>query len=121
MIVCSVSALLWAESVIRIFNSEPALVQLASIFLRIAVTGFLAIGFDSILQQAIAGAGDTIPPMLISLVTIWLVQLPLAFLLPQITELGVRGIRWAMVASLVAGAVSYIAYFRLGRWKRKKV
>ncbi|MFC2071753.1 MATE family efflux transporter [Chloroflexota bacterium] len=117
----SVAVLLWAESIIRIFNTEPSLVQLASIFLRIAAAGYLALGFTSVLQQAISVAGDTIPPMLISLAMIWMVQLPLAFLLPRVTELGVYGVRWAIVAGLVVGAVAYITYFRLGRWKRKKV
>jgi len=52
---------------------------------------------------------------------IWVVLLPLAFFLPQVTNLGVYGVRWAIVASAVAGAAAYIVYFRLGRWKRKKV
>ncbi|MFC2071490.1 MATE family efflux transporter [Chloroflexota bacterium] len=121
MLIGSVAILLWAESIIRIFNSEPALVQLASIFLRIAAAGYLVLGFTSVLQQVISVAGDTIPPMLISLAMIWLVQLPLAFLLPRVTELGVYGVRWAIVAGLVVGAVACITYFRLGRWKRKKV
>ncbi|MFC1958937.1 MATE family efflux transporter [Chloroflexota bacterium] len=121
MIVCSVAILLWAESIIRIFNSEPSLVHLASIFLRIAVAGYLVMGFTRILQQAISGAGDTMPPMLISLVIVWLVQFPLAFLLPRVTGLGVYGVRWAIVTHLVVGAVAYITYFRLGRWKRKRI
>ncbi|MFC2056669.1 MATE family efflux transporter [Chloroflexota bacterium] len=121
IIVCSVAILLWAESIIRIFNSEPSLVHLASIFLRIAVAGYLVIGFIRILEQAISGAGDTMPPMLISLAMIWLVQLPLAFLLPRVTELGVYGVRWAIVAGTLVGAVAYITYFRLGRWKRKRI
>ncbi len=61
------------------------------------------------------------PPMLIGLVIVWLVQFPLAFLLTRVTEFGVYGVRWAIVAHLVVGAVAYITYFRLGRWKRKKV
>jgi Na+-driven multidrug efflux pump len=59
--------------------------------------------------------------MMISLAMTWLVLLPLAFLLPQFTNLGVYGVRWAMVISLVVGAAAYIVYFRLGRWKRKRV
>ncbi|MBI4283305.1 MAG: MATE family efflux transporter [Chloroflexi bacterium] len=120
-IACSIAIWLWAENIVRIFNSDPALVELTSIFLRIAVAGYLVESFTSILQQAIAGAGDTIPPMLISLVMIWLVQLPLAFLLPRVAVLGVLGVRWAIVAGLVVGAIAYVIYFQMGRWKHKKV
>ena len=121
MVACSVAILLWAESIIGIFSTEPGLVEIGSTFLRIATAGYLVMGFVTILQQCLSGAGDTVPPMLVSLIMVWLVQLPLAFFLPRVTGLGVYGVRWAIVAGMVTGAVAYIIYFRLGRWKRKKV
>ena len=121
MVVCAVAVLLWAESIIRIFSTETGLVEIASTFIRIEAAGYLVMGFVAVLQMCISGAGDTLPPMLFSLLMIWVVLLPLAFFLPQITNLGMYGVRWAIVASVVAGAVAYATYFRLGRWKRKKV
>jgi len=121
MVVCAAAILLWAENIIGIFNSEPDLVEIASIFLRIASVGYLAVGFTAVLQNCISGAGDTVPAMVVSLVIIWVVQLPLAFLLPRMAELGVYGVRWAIVAGIVLGSVAYIIYFRWGRWKHKMV
>ena len=121
MIACSVVVLLWPGSVIRIFNSEPDLVQLGSIFLRIAVAGYLLQGFSLVLQNSIAGAGDTVPAMLFSLAMLWVVQLPLSFFLPQVAGLGVYGVRWAIVSGWLSGAIIFIIYFRTGRWKHKKV
>jgi putative MATE family efflux protein len=117
----AVAILLKPESIIGIFNTEPALVELTSIFLMIAIVGYLALAFSNILQNCIAGAGDTIPPMVFSLLDIWGVQLPLAFLLPRVTNLGVYGVRWAIVIGTVVGAIAYITYYWLGRWKRKRV
>ena len=121
MLIASVAILLWAEGIIRIFTTEPGLVELASVFLRIATAGFLVAGVVAVLQQSILGAGDTVPPMIVGLVTVWVVQLPLAFFLSRFTNLDVYGVRWAIVAGMVVGAVTYIIYFRLGRWKRKRV
>jgi putative MATE family efflux protein len=121
MVICSVAVVLWPESIIRIFSSQPGLVEIGSAFLRIAAAGYLVMGFEAILQQSISGAGDTLPSMAVSLVAFWLVQMPLAFFLPQVTNLGVYGVRWAMVTSVVVGVIAYTIYFRLGRWKRKKV
>ena len=121
MVVCSVAILLWAESIVHIFSSNPELVELASRFFRIAAAGYLLMGFPNVFMQCISGVGDTIPPMVLSLITLWLVMLPLAYFLPRITDLGVYGIRWALVAEVVVGAVGYTAYFKLGRWKHKKV
>jgi putative MATE family efflux protein len=121
MITGSLIILLWPEGIIRIFNPEPGLVEIGSAFLRIAAAGYLMIGFNIVLMNSISSAGDTVPPMIISLAMIWLMQLPLAYYLPKITNLGVLGVRWAMVIGLFVASVAFITYFRLGRWKRKKI
>ena len=120
-LIISVAVLLWAESIIRIFNAEPNVVELASTFLRIAATGYLFMGLYFVMQNSISGAGDTLPPMLVSLLNFWLVQIPLAFFLSRFTNLGMYGVRWAIVVGWIVGAVAYSVYFRLGRWKRKRV
>jgi len=121
MVPVSAAILLWAENIIGIFTTEPDLVEIGSIFLRIATAGYLLAAFVYVLQFSIAGAGDTLPTMVVSIVMIWVVQLPLAILLPQVANLGVYGVRWAIVASISAGAILYVTYFMLGRWKVKKI
>ena len=121
MVVFSVAILLWAEPVVRIFNSEPELVEVASRFLRIAAIGYFIMGLPSVLMQCISGVGDTVPPMIWSIVTLWLVLLPLAFFLPKVTDIGVYAIRWAQVAEIAVMAVGFTVYFWMGKWKRKKV
>ncbi len=121
MLLASLAVLLWAESIIHIFSSDPDLIKLASTFIRIAAAGYLVMGFAAVLQQCINGAGDTLPPMVIMLLNMWLVQVPLAFLLPRVTGLGVFGVRWAIVAGTATGAIAYTIYFKLGRWKHKRI
>ena len=121
MIVCSAAIWLWAEGILSIFTTDPELIKLGGTFLRIATAGFAVLAFTSVLQASIAGAGDTIPNLIMGFISNWVVMIPLAFLLPQVSSLGVLGIRWAMVVGFVVGTVIYIAYFRLGRWKTKKV
>ena len=121
LIAASVLILIWAEGIVCIFNSEPEVVEIAGTFMRIAVAGFAVMGFVAVSMQSLAGAGDTMPTMIISLITMWGITLPLAYLLPRVTDLGVYGIRWAMAAGMVFGAIVFTTYFRLGRWKRRKV
>jgi putative MATE family efflux protein len=113
--------LLWAENIISVFNSDPEVMDIAGTFLRIAAAGYLFMGLYFVLQNAINGSGDTLPPMLVTMLNFWLVQVPLAFALPKYTDLGAYGVRWAIVAGWVAGAVAYAIYFKIGRWKRKRV
>jgi putative MATE family efflux protein len=121
MLVFAAALLLWAERVIGLFGSDPELIRAGSMFLRIAVTGYIAMSVVYLMQNCISGSGDTVPPMIISLVMLWVVQLPLAYVLSRYTGLGVYGVRWAIVAGFIVGAIAYLAYFWRGRWQRKKV
>ncbi|MHB8104585.1 MAG: MATE family efflux transporter [Dehalococcoidales bacterium] len=121
LITCGIIILIWAEKIVMLFNSDPALVAVGASFLRIGTAGYLVMGINSALMNCISGAGDTLPNMLINIVMIWVVQIPLSYLLSNYTSLSVYGIRWAYVASNIAACIAYFAYFRSGRWKHKKV
>jgi putative MATE family efflux protein len=121
MVIFSIALLLKAENIVAVFTSEPGLIEIGAAFLRIATAGYLIFGFVMVFQDCIAGTGDTLPTMIVSIAMIWLVQLPLAYFLPGVGNLGVYGIRWAIVAGIFAGAIFYIIYFSLGRWKTKKI
>ena len=121
VVACSVAILLWPEGLVRIFNSDPVLVATASTFLRIAVAGYALIGLMAVFMQALSGAGDTMPTMIIGILTVWLVTLPIAYFLSTETDLGVLGVRWGMSAGMIFAALIYTVYFRLGRWKKKRV
>jgi Na+-driven multidrug efflux pump len=121
LIACSLVLLVWPSQVVSIFNSEPGLLAIAVTYVRIAITGYVLMGFTSTLMSVLSGAGDTIPPMIFSLITAWGVQLPLAFFLPKVGDLGVFGVRWAISSGFILGSVLFLVYFRTGRWKRKRV
>jgi putative MATE family efflux protein len=121
MVICCLVLLIAAEKIMGIFSTEPGLVETGSTFLRIAAAGYLMIASVIVFQYCISGAGDTLPAMLFSVMIVWGVQMPLAFFLPRITDLGVYGVRWAMVAAIFVGMIVFLVYFRTGRWKRKKV
>ena len=121
MVICSTAVFFWAENIVRIFNSEPDLVAKTSTFLRIATAGYIFLGVGTVLMQSLSGAGDTVPPMVFGIIAAWGVTVPLAYFLPGVSDIGVNGVRWALVGGFVAQAIFSITYFRLGRWKQKKV
>ena len=121
MVIGSLVIWFWAEYMVRIFNTEPGLVEIASTFLRIQILQYMVFGVVITLLNCLNGVGDTMIPMWTTLVTLWGVQMPLAYFLPKVTNLGVYGIRWGIVIAIAMRAVTYSTYFKLGRWKRKKV
>ncbi len=121
MIVGSGVLLLWAEKIASIFTADPDLIKITSNFLRIATAGYFALGINMTFMNFLTSVGDTPMAMIGEMIRTWGVQIPLAFFLPKITNLGVNGVRWAMVAGTIVGGIIFILYFRLGRWKRVRV
>lgn len=121
LVVAALALLIWTAPVIGIFNSEPDLVKTAGDFLHISLIGLIFMPFMMVLMNVLQSAGDTVPTMIISIVTTWAVTIPLAYFLPNHTGMGVLGIRWAMVVSAAAGGVANLIYFRTGKWKTRRV
>jgi len=119
MLVWVMVILLFAENIVRLFNSDPGLVYTGAAFLRIACAYYAIFAFSPVFQYCISGSGDTMPPMILSIVGTWVFQLPLAFFLPHITDWGVYGIRWAMAINAILGTSGFVLYYISGRWKKK--
>jgi len=121
MAICSIIIWFCAEYAALIFNRESELVTITAAFLRIDIVSYMVFGIVVVLMTCLHGVGDTIIPMLTTLTTLWLIQIPMAWLLPKITNLGVYGVRWGIIVAIVMRAIIYTIYFRHGRWKYKKI
>ena len=121
MILASIAVWFWGKNLIGIFNSEPELMEIGQVFLRITIVSYLCSGFANVLQQCLNGMGDTVTTMLVVMLDMFIIQLPLAFFLSKYTSLGVYGTYWAISIGTVGMAIVYTTYFKLGRWKRKVI
>ncbi len=121
MLLFALVILIWAEKLIGIFGPEPDVVAMGADFLRIGTAGMLLFGLEPVMMSVLSGVGDTIPPMIVTVGTFWVFQIPLAFVLSKYTGFGVYGVRWGMVIGMLASAIFMGVYFKTGRWKRKQV
>jgi putative MATE family efflux protein len=121
VVAVSLVMFIWTGQVVRLFNNDPAMDATATQFIHIAVAGWALMGFMFVLMNCLQSAGDTLPTMFISIITTWVITIPLAYFLPRYTGWGVIGIRWAMTTSAIVGALANLIYFRTGRWKTRKV
>jgi putative MATE family efflux protein len=121
ILVLVVLMLIWSRGTIRIFTPDIDMIDFTSVLLRIMLIGYSVTAFQFILSQSLIGAGDTIPAMLIDLISMWVFTLPMAYILSHSTSLEVYGIWWALAAGSVLSATIYLLYFRTGRWKHKAV
>jgi Na+-driven multidrug efflux pump len=74
-----------------------------------------------VINGVLRGAGDTFVPMFISLFSLWIVRVPVAYLLSNVPSIGVYGIWWAIPIGWFSGLIVYYLYYRSGRWRKKAV
>jgi putative MATE family efflux protein len=121
MVFSSILVLLIPGPIIRIFNSDTDLVNLTTVFLRIEIVNYMALGFATVISNCLNGCGDTWIPMWTNLISMWMINVPLAWWLSTQTSLGVYGVRWAGAIAIVMRAVVYAIYWKMGRWKIKRI
>ncbi|MCQ9208867.1 MAG: MATE family efflux transporter, partial [Omnitrophica bacterium] len=109
-----------AGPVISVFSKDPVVLAMGSAFLKISSFFYIFIAFGLVLNRGLGGAGDTFVPMLITLLSLWVYLVPMAWWLSKYTALGVRGIWWAMATSHAVNAILIIIWFETGRWRKRQ-
>lgn len=121
-VVLGVPYWIWAREVVAVFELESALVlDLGTTFIRLLVVANLATAFSMVWGAVMSGAGDTRPPMVIAIVSNWVIKLPLAYLLAILLGVGVEGIWWAMAVSIVFESSALWVWYRRDRWMHAEV
>lgn len=90
-------------------------------FIRIVAIAFPFIGLQQVLTGTLRGAGDTVAPMLLAIISLWILRFPLAYVLSKHTTLGAVGIWWAVAISIIVSVVLTSIWFLRGDWKRKRL
>ena len=107
-----------------IFTSTTALIDLAGRMMRIMAVGYIAISVTQVLGGVLRGAGDTVTPMWISIISTVLLRVPVAYGLAFLTrsEQFPHGHPYALSISLlvawVMGMVMSVIAFRFGKVRK---
>jgi Na+-driven multidrug efflux pump len=100
---------------------EPRVIHEASVFIRTVSWSFGFVGLQFALMGVLRASGNMMTAMIISLVSQWCLQFPLAFVLSQHTHLHAHGLWWAFPAANVSIALISGAIFARGDWKRRRL
>jgi putative MATE family efflux protein len=121
MIVTGCLFYLLAPKIIYVFNNNPEVIREGVSFLRIVTLSYVFLAMSIVLHQSLHGAGDTVPPMIITGISLLGVRIPLAFFLPKLFSLDTLGVWLAYALSTVLEGSVVAFWFKAGRWKRKKI
>ena len=107
-----------------IFTETAELIDLAGRMMRLMAVGYLGVAITQSLGGVMRGAGDTVSPMWISIISTVLLRVPVAYTLAYFTasEAWPKGHPFSLSASLliswVLGAVMSCVVFKKGKWKK---
>jgi Na+-driven multidrug efflux pump len=121
MLASAVVLVTWAPALIRVFDANAEVVREGTSYLRVTSFFYVAAAFSIVLGRALQGAGDTMAPMVTTIIGLWGVQVPLAILLAHLVTPPTLGIWWSVGVALTVNGLMVTAWFRAGRWAHKKV
>ncbi len=107
-----------------IFTDTAELIDLAGRMMRLMAVGYVGVAVTQSLGGVMRGAGDTVSPMWISIISTVLLRVPIAYILAHFTasEAWPHGHPFSLSASLliswVLGAVMSAVVFSRGKWKK---
>jgi len=116
--------LIFGKNLIHMFTETQEVIDLGTHMLRILALGYIAMAVTQTLSGVMRGAGDTITPMWISLLSTVVIRMPLAYGLAYITRSEAMpagnpdSIFISLLISWLMGALITTAFYRRGKWRR---
>ncbi|MDB5189526.1 MAG: transporter [Parcubacteria group bacterium] len=100
---------------------DQAVIAAGSVFLRVMALSWGFMGVQMALTGVLRASGNMVMTMMLTLVSQWVVQFPLAYVLSKHTALGITGIWWAFPLSNVLIALITLGIYAKGDWKKKRL
>jgi putative MATE family efflux protein len=108
------------EWIASIFTNDPKVLAIAVDYLIILGISQAAMAIEIVLEGAFGGAGDTVPPMIVSMPGSAL-RIPLAYYLCFTLDWGINGVWWTLTITTFLKAAALSIWFYRGRWKSKQI
>ncbi|MHC1631658.1 MAG: MATE family efflux transporter [Methanotrichaceae archaeon] len=117
MILVSVTYYFLAPQIMEFFDPSGASTTIGISYFHALTPFYLVIAISIILSFALNGAGDTKNPMYAALFSMVLLQIPLAYYLPILLNIGIEGVWLAMIIGIVMETLFLFWVYRRGKWK----
>ena len=124
----TVLILFFGKHLMHLFTDTTDLVDLSYRLMMILAVGYIAMAVTQSLSGIMRGAGDTMTPMWISLITTVAIRVPVAYGIAWLTSPtgnpadGMKEcIQISLLASWSIGAILTAIFYKMGHWKKKRI
>ncbi len=123
--VLTAAILLFGHPLMSVFTETEELVELGMHMMNILAVGYIAMSITQCLSGVMRGAGDTMTPMWISIITTVVLRVPIAYGIAYFTRSAdyptgrPESTFISLLVSWVLGAVITAIVYRFGAWRKK--
>ena len=118
-IVISALAIIFAEPLMAVFTPDAGVIAIGKQYLLIVPFFYVLFATLFSLNGVMRGAGDTLIPMFVTLISLWVVRIPVSYWLSL--KFGTVGIWWGIPIAWAVGLTLAFIYYKSGRWKKKAI
>ena len=118
-IVTTLIIVLGGHIIMSMFTNDSEVIRIGDQYLTIVSIFYITFTLMFIYSGITRGAGDTLWPMIITIISLWLIRIPFAWYFSG--KFGSQGIWWSIPAGWTFGMIMSYLYYKTGRWKNKAV
>lgn len=117
--------LIFGKNLMVVFTDTKELVELSMRMMRILAVGYIAMAVTQSLSGVMRGAGDTMTPMWISLITTVILRVPVAYGIAYLTRSAEfptgrpESTFISLLVSWTLGAIITTIFYKRGKWREK--
>ncbi|SFI09783.1 putative efflux protein, MATE family [Bacillus sp. 71mf] len=111
---------LFSKEILALFLTSQSTIDIAHSLVMITLWSYLIFGHAQIIGATMRASGTVLWPTIFAVISIWLVEVPVAYFLSYHTSLGIKGIWIGYPAAFVVSLLLQYGYYRLS-WKKKRI
>lgn len=101
--------------------SQPEVAKIASHYIMFIAATEIFFAYGMVMVGGMQGAGDTLTPLLLTVISMWIIRVPLAAFLVFGMKMGADGCWLSMSATQLVQGILAMLLFGMGRWKKVEV
>ncbi|WP_292592956.1 MULTISPECIES: MATE family efflux transporter [unclassified Mesotoga] len=109
------------EHVIAVFNKDPEIIAYGASFLKYGSLGISVLAYGFGLSSVFGGSGYNFPFVVGSVVSRWLIQVPILVIAVFVLKAGIVWVWLSYVFSDIAEAAVMVFYYLKGKWVKRRV
>ncbi|WP_410256289.1 MATE family efflux transporter [Bacillus cereus] len=111
---------LFSREILSLFLTNTNTIEIAHSLVMITLWSYLIFGHAQIIGATMRASGTVLWPTVIGIVSIWLVEVPVAYYLSYHTNLGIKGIWIGYPAAFIVSLLLQYGYYKFS-WKKKRI